>query len=491
MTVAAAPAAPATLDRILPALEAHPAARVIAATRAGAAELSFAQLGAHVAAASAALAARGAGPGRRIGILGGNSLPWLVADLASLALGAVSVPFDPGQAWTVERLRQDWELELLVTDAASGPGILGFAELAAAGAGAPPPRHRYRPHEPFTVKLTSGTSARPKAVAARAAHFDHMARHIDAMFPLGPDDTFVVFGSLATWLQRFMAQLCLLRGARVCLAQPEHATAVLERERPTLVLGVPRLLESLHAVSRRRAGGLAATWGGRMRYLWTGSAPIDRALLDAYDQAAVPVYEGYGMTETGMIAKNYPGHRRIGSVGPPFPDKEVTLSADGEILVRSDYHAADQYLFGEAGVFRPGGWVATGDLGRLDADGFLYVIGRTKDTLVLQSGHKVHPPAVEEALRGEPAIADCAVLGDGRPHLVAVIVPRDPDAPDALLEAALDRVNAAAPAHQRVLGFVRSAPFATSGLTTPTGKLSRAAVAERFAAPLEALYRHG
>src|SRR5204863_5023027 len=141
----------------------------------------------------------------------------------------------------------------------------------------------------------------------------------------------------------------------------------------------------------------------------------------------------YGMTETGMIAKNSPGRRRIGSVGPPFPDKEVRLSEDGEILVRSDFHAADRYLYGEEGVFRPGGWVATGDLGRFDEEGYLYVIGRTKDTLVLQSGHKVHPPAVEEALRREPAIADCAVYGHGQPHLVAVLVPLDPEAGDEAL----------------------------------------------------------
>jgi long-subunit acyl-CoA synthetase (AMP-forming) len=481
------------LDRILPALDAHPTSRV----RAGHAEVTFAELRDRIAAAAGALAARGVGPGRRVGILGASSLEWLVADLAALALGAVSVPFDPGHAWTVDRLRQDWELEVLLADRASGPEGLSLAsltELAAAGP-APLRPYRYGPGEPFTVKLSSGTSARPKAVAARAAHFDHMARHIDAMFPLGPDDTFVVFGSLATWLQRFMAQLCLLRGARICLALPAHAAAVLERERPTLVLGVPRLLESLHAVSRRRAGGLAAAWGGRMRYLWTGSAPIDRALLDAYDRAAVPVYEGYGMTETGMIAKNHPGRRRIGSVGPPFPDKEVRIADDGEILVRSDFHAADRYLHGEAGVFRPGGWVATGDLGRLDEDGYLYVIGRTKDTLVLGSGHKVHPPAIEEALRREPAIADCAVFGHGQPHLVAVLVPADPEATpeasDQALRAALDRVNASAAAHQRVLGFVRAAPFADAGLTTPTGKLDRAAVAARFRAALEELYRRG
>jgi long-chain acyl-CoA synthetase len=133
--------------------------------------------------------------------------------------------------------------------------------------------------------------------------------------------------------------------------------------------------------------------------------------------------------------------------------------------------------------------VATGDLGRLDEDGYLYVIGRAKDTLVLQSGHKVHPPAVEEALRREPAIADCAVLGHGRPYLVAVVVPAHPEAPDEVLRAALDRANAVAAPQERVLGFVRSSPFAGAGLTTPTGKLSRAAVAERFRVELAELYR--
>jgi long-subunit acyl-CoA synthetase (AMP-forming) len=252
------------------------------------------------------------------------------------------------------------------------------------------------------------------------------------------------------------------------------------------VLGVPRLLESLHAVARRRGQDLATAWGGRLKYLWTGSAPIDRALLEDYDRAGVPVFEGYGMTETGMIAKNYPGRRRISSVGQPFPEKEVRISEDGEVLVRSEFHAADCYLRGETGVFRPDGWIATGDLGRFDDDGYLYLVGRCKDTLVLQSGHKVHPPQLEEALRREPAIADCAVVGHGRPHQVAVVELRTADAD---VPAALDRHNAVAAAHERVHGYVVSPPFADAGLTTSNGKLNRAAITERFRDALEQLYR--
>jgi long-subunit acyl-CoA synthetase (AMP-forming) len=485
-----------TLADVIAGLDHHPASTLAMASRGGSTELTFAELRERAAEVADRLRALGVGAGSRVGILGASSIPWLTVDLAALVLGAVTVPFEPGHTWDAETLARDWELQVLITDTPStgaGSDAIELRELSEPSEPAPAARRltafRYAAADPFTIKFSSGTSARPKAVAARAQHFDHMARHIDAMFPLGPDDTFVVFGSLATWLQRFMAQLCLTRGARICLARSEAAAMVLERERPTILLGVPRLLESIHRLAERR-GGLAAAWGGRMRYLWTGSAPIDRLLLEAYDRAGVPVFEGYGMTETGMIAKNYPGTRRLGSVGKPFPGKEVRL-VDGEILVRSEYHASDRYLYGEAGAFRDGGWVATGDLGRFDDDGFLYIVGRCKDTLVLQSGHKVHPPAVEDRLRRQPAVADCAVAGHARAHLIAVIVPADPAAPDEVLAAAIEAANQAAPDHERVLGFVRAAPFAEGGLLTPTGKLNRGVVVERHAAAIEELFRRG
>jgi long-subunit acyl-CoA synthetase (AMP-forming) len=164
----------------------------------------------------------------------------------------------------------------------------------------------------------------------------------------------------------------------------------------------------------------------------------------------------------------------------------------GEIQLRGPNVIAEYWNKPEASrdSFVDGNWFKTGDMGYVDADGFLYVIGRKKEILVLQNGYKVNPVIVEQAIRTEMAIDDCAVFGDGRPYLVAVIVPADPAAPESLLHAALDRVNAAAPANRAVYGFVRSAPFAMSGLATSSGKLSRGAIAKRFAAQLESLYTH-
>lgn len=476
------------LNEVVPALDRHPQARFAAAGLAGRQELGFAQLRRHVMAAASLLQQRGVGPGSHVGILARNSPEWLVADLACLALGAVTVPFDRAENWgDPGEMIGRYDLALLVTDAwPAADRVLAPKGLLDAPHGELRP-YAYRPDECSTVKFSSGSSARPKAIEATAAHFDHHARHIGAMFPTGPGDLFLVIAPLSTWLQRFIVHLSILTGADVVLARPETALLALERERPTFVIAVPRLLEAVHLVHRQRAGtgdaaGLAQLWGGRLRYLWTGSAPLDPAILGAYVDAGLPLYEGYGMSETGMIAKNHPAAHRPGSVGRVFPEKHVRFDADGQILVQSDFHANSRYWRGEGAAFRPGKWVATGDVGRLDADGYLYVDGRLKEMIVLGNGRKVFPDAVEAHLRSHPAIADCAVIGHDGDHLVAAIQTADPAMPDRELAAAVASACEALPVHQRVLDFFRLGNIGfEDGFRTANGKLKRAAVADHYA----------
>ncbi len=416
---------------------------------------------------------------------------------AELASAPSRWPFDPDRAGPRDRLLDDYELTALVADPPL-PGDRRAIALADCARPAPAPRaapFRYRPDEPYTVKFSSGSTSQPKAVDARARHFDHMATEVERMFALGPADVLLVVAPLTVWLQRFMVHLAILGGASISLARPEQAVDALRRERPTVVVAVPRLLAAVEAVHARRAGGadpepLSATWGGRIRCVWTGSAPIGRPLLEAYERGGVPVYEGYGMTETGLIAKNHPGCRRIGSAGKPFPGVQVAIDASGQIRVQSGYLPSERYWRGEdPGRFLGGGWVATGDLGHFDADGFLYVDGRADELIVLESGHKVRPFAVEESLRRDPAVADCAVFGHGRPHLVAAIVQAGERRDDGALEVALAAHNAARPAAERVLGFVRVEPFTASGLVGANGKLLRRALEADLAPAIDALYR--
>jgi long-chain acyl-CoA synthetase len=486
------------INDVIPSLRRHQNARIAWASVGDRKDVAFPAVSQSVAAAATLLQECGVGPGAQVGLFAQNSIDWLIAELACLAIGAVSVPFDRGYPWgQPQQMIAEWDLKVLVTDAwPAGDGVLDIARFSCRQ-DASLSAYRYAPEECSTVKFSSGTSAQPKAIKARAAHFNHSARHFAAMFPLALGDVFLVMAPLTTWLQRVMAHLAIIQGADVVLVRPEFAVQALESERPALVIGVPRLLEAVYVVHQRRLrrdpnARLLDVWGGRIRYLWTGSAPIQRTILEAYVEGGVPVFEGYGMTETGMIAKNYPGSRRLGSVGRAFPEKNVVIEANGHIMVQSQFHANAGYWRGQSGAFKSDGWVATGDVGHFDDDGYLYVDGRVTDVLVLSTGHKVFPATVEQHLRTHPLIAECVVISHDGEHLVAVVEPSNAAIPDYDIEIALAQLCESLPAHQRVLGFVRSAGFtADNGLRTRNGKLNRGAIGKHYAGVLAELHRNG
>ena len=185
-------------------------------------------------------------------------------------------------------------------------------------------------------------------------------------------------------------------------------------------------------------------FGGRIRYLWTGSAPARPSTLEFFTAAGLPIYEGYGLNETCIVAKNHPRAHRAGSVGQVVPGKKVLLDADGVISIWSEHPVSRRYAYAAPGqserVFAPDGTVRTGDLGYLDEDGFLFIRGRADDVIVLDNGKKVIVRPLEEYLKASPAIEECVVLCPTQTHLVAVVSaaadPPDTDAITARLAAA-------------------------------------------------------
>ncbi|HEY9869239.1 MAG TPA: AMP-binding protein, partial [Candidatus Obscuribacterales bacterium] len=196
--------------------------------------------------------------------------------------------------------------------------------------------------------------------------------------------------------------------------------------------------------------------GGRLRGFVSGGAPLDIEVARFFDRIGIPVYQGYGLTETGpIISANTPRHYRLGSVGRPLPGVEVRISAsngepEAEILTRGP-HVMDGY-FGDPDltgrVIDASGWLHTGDLGRLDADGYLYITGRVKNLIVLGAGKKVHPEEVEEVLSRAPSAKEVCVVGAtcrdglkaGTEEVCAVVVPADEIvAPGSSTSAELER----------------------------------------------------
>ncbi|MGW2616432.1 AMP-dependent synthetase/ligase [Streptomyces sp. NPDC001500] len=256
--------------------------------------------------------------------------------------------------------------------------------------------------------------------------------------------------------------------------------------------------------------------GGRMRYAISGGSPLDRTLGLFFYAAGIIVYEGYGLTETTAAATLVPPLQpRPGTVGRPVPGTAVRIADDGEVLIKGDVVFAAYWNNPVATAEAlAGDWFATGDLGALDDDGYLTITGRKKDILVTSGGKNVSPAVLEDRLRSRAPVGQCLVVGDARPF-VAALVTVDPDAlahwltvrglpadtplaeltDDPRLRAdvqkAVDYANEAVSRAESIRAFalVDGEFSEANGLLTPSLKVKRHAVTERYAREIENLYR--
>lgn len=453
------------------------------------ASLTFPQALALVDGAVTALTAAKRGPGDRIGIQCTQGFDWLIWDLACQAIGAVSVPVAPAQPHRLDRIECDafvvGETPAMVV---VPPGVQLLDATAYRTHGRRVRRrHAFALADPVTVKFTSGTVAQPKGYSAACGHVEHMVRGIQTLFRLDADDRLLVAMPMNVFLQRTLAYTAILAGAHLAFCEPKNTLRAAKRFRPTLVMGPPHLFKTVYDLYRHQQAlgtrlPFGELWGGHVRCLWTGSAPSSPELLGFYEAQGLPLYEGYGTTETGMIAKNCPEAYRRGTVGKLFPGVEVLLSPESEILVRSPYQPAKGMC---------GGWHATGDTGVLDKDGYLRLCGRLDDQIVLTNGKKLAPTALESALEGCPAVRRACIVGERRPYPVALIetgggptAARKANAAVAALNHRLDE-----PCRVRGVRFLPVDEFARRGCVTELGKLKRRQVPEAFAADIEALYQ--
>ena len=245
---------------------------------------------------------------------------------------------------------------------------------------------------------------------------------------------------------------------------------------------VPELLRIL-------VNGAESSWAvpASGRFFAVGGARVSPTLLQRAEAAGLPVFEGYGLSEcASVVCLNTPAAARRGSVGAVLPHARMRIADSGEI------HVAGAVMAGYVGAARQPTTreVATGDLGRIDAEGFVYVSGRAKNLFINSYGRNLSPEWIESELAQEPAVGQAIVFGEARPNVVALIVPSHPGVPASAIAEGVSRANARLPAYARVARYhVATERFSiANGLLTGNGRPRREKVLERYADTIERLH---
>ncbi len=447
----------------------------------------------------------------------------------------------------------------------SGPTALD--ELASAAAGVDPAEldrrlAALRSADPATLIYTSGTTGRPKGVQLTHANLLSETRGTTACFPtlLRQSERLLVFLPLAHVLSRALSMTSFANKVTLGYTSDiKNLVPMLQKFKPTVVVSVPRVFEKVyntaelnatdsgkgrifelavktaiaysealengspnpllklaHAVFDRLVyGKLRAALGGDCHAAISGGAPLGKRLGHFYRGAGLSIYEGYGLTETSAaITVNRVGELKVGTVGKLVPGNSMAVAPDGELLVKGGVvfngYWRNEKATSEAIV---DGWFHTGDLGSVDADGFLSITGRKKEIIVTAGGKNVAPAVLEDALRAHPLVSQAMAVGDNQPFIGALIA-IDPEAfevwkthhgkaagasvgdlredPDLVadIELAVKEANSHV-SHAESIRKFRILPCdftVQTGELTPTLKVKRAVVAERFADEIGAIY---
>lgn len=447
-----------------------------------------------------------------IGSIADNSPAWLVLDLALQAAGMVHVPlprfFSIEQ--TTHAVRASSMTGLLCPDAGLADR-LGFDRVVIRDLdplGTPLHCHTSAVHRspdvasrlPETVSkmtFTSGTTGTPKAVMlsparqlgtarslAQATASVGIRRHLCLLpLPVLLENVAGAYTALLTGAECVVPSLSDVGMTGATGFDPARCIATIEREAADSLILLPQMLAALTDTLESAIGAIRLD---TLRFVAVGGAHTPPALIRRARALGLPVYEGYGLSECASVTTlNLPHADRLGTVGRALPGVTVRLAEDGEIQVRG--RGFEGYVGGPDALNED--WLATGDLGEIDDEGFVAVIGRKKHVLVTSYGRNVSPEWPEGRLTAHPGIIQAAVFGDARPFLCAVIVASQ-SVDDAGIDAHIQAVNEGLPDYARIGAWIRATePFSLqSGGATQNGRLRRAQIEQQYRTALSGIY---
>lgn len=420
------------------------------------------------------------------------------------------------------------------------------------------------PDDLASIIYTSGTTGDPKGAMLTHDNFMSNVQAAMGIVSITPDDIFLSFLPLSHVFERMGGHyLPLSGGANISYAESLFTIRQdMQDVRPTIMMSVPRLYEGMHerilrsvkegsglkqkifhwsvgvgskvsqAIQEKREPSsmlslkasiadklvfqkLKAATGGRLRFFVSGGAPLSQAIAEFFHAAGILILEGYGLTETSpVISVNRPDQWKFGTVGPVVPGIEVKIAEDGEILSRGP-HIMQGYFnkpSDTAEAIDSDGWFHTGDIGEIDAEGFVKITDRKKNILVLSNGKNVAPQPIENQLKQSPYISEIMLLGDQRSTVTALIVPNYDEIKEYATEQGLDTKDLPAllqtqEIQQLIRGEINqhSSDFADfervrrftlmeeefsqeSGDITPTLKLKRQVIMEKHKAAIDRMY---
>lgn len=492
------------------------------------------------------LLAKGLTHGASVSILAGNIPEWTMIDIAAIAAGGVGVGIYPTSSpeqcdyiidhsdaefvfvdtvTQLEKLKalklsKVKEIFLIEPSVVKGERLSSYDDLIGLGA---KNRDEYfprvehigsnaRPEDIAIMVYTSGTTGEPKGAMLSHAYILNSVESLRRSVPIFETD--ISFSYLPGC---HVAERISGIYNRLYNGTPAYFVDDLSRlyeymleVKPTVFASLPRFFEKIHAsllsgsesaITAFPAQKVKDAFGGNIRLLTSGGAPLPAEIAQFFLDAGLPILQAYGLTENICVAFNTEQNLRFGTVGRPMPMCEVRIASGGEIQVKSPMIFSGYYKQPDktAEMFTDDGWLKTGDIGEVDDDGFLKITGRIKEIIILSSGKNVSPALVENLVKESHIISHCFLHGDGHSYCVALITINAAEAahlsPDELasrIQEAVDRANERVSNSEKIRRYeiLDRDLSADRDEITPTMKLKRNIVALNFKEVLEKLYEN-